>query len=128
MGPEGSAIRLIVAALACSACWLLTATAQAKTTKVTPSGGTQGIQNPSPAASPGDTIAVGPGTSYSGPTVSVATSDLTIKGSKAAIIDATGNTYGITVGTKLTFDEGPLLPRLRRQQLQDHRSQRPKRR
>jgi parallel beta-helix repeat protein len=101
---RGSAIRLLVAALACSACWLLAATAEAKTTKVVPTGSTQAIQNAINAASPGDTIAVAPGT-YSGPTISVTTSDLTITGSKAAIIDATGNTYGITVGTKLKFEE-----------------------
>ena len=50
-----------------------------------------------------------PGT-YTGPTVTVEKSNLTLKGSRAAIIDATGNTYGITVGTKLTFDEGPTCP------------------
>jgi parallel beta-helix repeat protein len=104
-----SAIRLLVAALACAACWLLPATVEAKTIKVAPTGSTQAIQAAVNAAGSGDTIVVAPGT-YSGPTVSVKTSGLTITGSKAAIIDATGNTYGITVGTKLTFDEGPVCP------------------
>ena len=44
-------------------------------------------------------VKVPPGT-YTGPTVKVEKSNLTIKGSRSAIIDATGNTYGITVGTK----------------------------
>jgi hypothetical protein len=42
----------------------------------------------------------------------VKTNDLTITGSKAAIIDATGNAFGITVGTQLTFDPGSTCPPL----------------
>jgi parallel beta-helix repeat protein len=98
------AIRLVALALAGTACWVLPATAQAKTIKVAPTGSTVAIQNAVDAAVPGDTISVAPGT-YTGPTVSVKTSGLTISGSKAAIVDATGNTYGITVGTKLKFEE-----------------------
>src|SRR5262249_27135003 len=55
------------------------------------------------------TIAVSSGT-YTGPTVHVQTSNLTITGSAAAIIDAKGNTYGITVGKKLAFEPGPTCP------------------
>lgn len=88
---------------------LLAAAAQAKTIKVVANGTTEAIQTAINAASPYDTVQVPPGT-YSGPTVKVETSNLTLKGSKAAIIDATGDTYGLTVGTKLTFDEGPSCP------------------
>lgn len=90
------------------ATWLASA-AQAKTIKVVANGTTEAIQSAIDAASPYDTVAVPAGT-YSGPTVSVEKSNITLKGSRAAIVDATGNTYGITVGTKLTFDEGPSCP------------------
>src|SRR5207248_7027606 len=90
---------------------MLAATAQAKTIRVSATGSTLAIQKAVDAASPGDTIRVASGT-YTGPTVSVKTSDLTITGSKAAIIDATGNRYGITVGTKTEFEEGPTCPAL----------------
>ncbi|HST34628.1 MAG TPA: right-handed parallel beta-helix repeat-containing protein [Solirubrobacteraceae bacterium] len=89
----------------------LATAAQAKTIKVVPNGSTESIQTAIDAAGPYDTVMVPPGT-YSGPTVKVEKSNLTLKGSKAAIIDATGNTYGVTVGTKLTFDEGPTCPAL----------------
>jgi parallel beta-helix repeat protein len=49
------------------------------------------------AARPGDTIVVPPGI-YPGGVV-VDTSDITIRGSRAAVIDATGHRYGIQVGT-----------------------------
>src|ERR1700716_693490 len=99
---QRSAIRLLAAVLAVAAWGMLPATAQAKTIKVAPTGSTKAIQDAVNAAAPGDTIVVAPGT-YSGPTISVQTSDLTITGSKAAIIDATGHPDGITVGTTLTF-------------------------
>ena len=83
--------------------------AQAKTIKVVPDGTTASIQTAINAANPYDTVIVPPGT-YTGATVKVEKSNLTLKGSQAAIIDATGDTYGITVGTKLTFDEGPTCP------------------
>lgn len=82
---------------------------QARTIRVAPTGSTSAVQAAVDEAVPGDTIVVAPGT-YSGPTISVKTSGLTITGSKAAIIDATGDTYGITVGTQLTFDPGPACP------------------
>lgn len=82
---------------------------QARTIRVAPTGSTSAVQAAVDEAVPGDTIVVAPGT-YSGPTISVKTSGLTITGSKAAIIDATGDTYGVTVGTQLTFDPGPACP------------------
>lgn len=88
---------------------LSSSTAQARRIRVASAGSTSAIQQAIDQAVPGDTIVVAPGT-YSGPAVSVTTSGLTILGSKAAVIDATGNTYGITVGTQLTFDPGPACP------------------
>jgi parallel beta-helix repeat protein len=87
----------------------LAAAAQAKTIKVVADGTTEAIQSAIDAANPYDTVVVPPGT-YAGPTIKVEKSNLTLKGNKTAIIDASGNTYGITVGTKLTFDEGPTCP------------------
>jgi parallel beta-helix repeat protein len=55
------------------------------------------IQAAVDAARPGDTVLVPPGR-YEGGVV-VDTSDLTIRGSRAAVIDATGHPYGIQVGT-----------------------------
>jgi parallel beta-helix repeat protein len=105
-----SALRPIVVALAAIASpALMSSTAQARTIRVAPTGSTSAVQAAVDEAAPGDTIVVAPGT-YSGSTVSVKTSGLTITGSKAAIIDATGDTYGITVGTQLTFDTGPACP------------------
>jgi parallel beta-helix repeat protein len=101
------ALGLLAVALLAAA--LLATAAQAKTIKVVANGTTEAIQTAIDAAGPYDTVMVPPGT-YSGPTVKVEKSNLTLKGSRAAIIDATGNTYGLTVGTKLTFDEGPTCP------------------
>src|SRR3981081_3236647 len=94
---QRSALRLLAVALAIAVWCVLPSTAQARKIRVAPSGSTSAIQTAVDEAAPGDTIVVRPGT-YSGPTVSVKTNDLTITGSKAAVIDATGNTYGITVG------------------------------
>jgi parallel beta-helix repeat protein len=105
---QRSALGLLTVALAVTV-WCVPSTAQAKTIRVAPTGSTSAIQTAVDEAAPGDTIVVSPGT-YSGPTVSVKTSGLTITGSKAAILDATGDTYGITVGTQLTFDPGPSCP------------------
>jgi parallel beta-helix repeat protein len=55
------------------------------------------IQAAVDAAEPGDTIVVPPGV-YEGGVV-VDTSDITIRGSRAAVVDATGHRYGIEVGT-----------------------------
>lgn len=98
---------LLAVALLSATC--LATAAQAKTIKVVANGTTGAIQTAINAASPYDTVMVPPGT-YSGPTVTVEKSNLTLKGSRAAIIDATGNTFGVTVGTKLTFDPGPTCP------------------
>ncbi len=106
---QRSALRLLVVALAATVWCVLPQAAQARKIRVAPSGSTSAIQTAVDEANPGDTIVVSPGT-YSGSTVSVKTNDLTITGSKAAVIDATGNTYGITVGTQLTFDPGPACP------------------
>ncbi len=106
---QRSALRLLGAALAATVLCVLPSTAQARKIRVAPTGSTSSIQTAVNEANPGDTILVRPGT-YSGPTISVKTSGLTITGSKAAIIDATGDTYGITVGTQLTFDPGPACP------------------
>jgi parallel beta-helix repeat protein len=101
------ALGLLAVALLAAA--LLATAAQAKTIKVVANGTTEAIQTAIDAAGPYDTVTVPPGT-YTGPTVKVEKSNLTLKGSRSAIIDATGNTYGLTVGTKLTFDEGPSCP------------------
>lgn len=106
---QRSALRPLGVALAATVLCVLPSTAQARKIQVAPTGSTSAIQTAVDEANPGDTIVVRPGT-YSGPTISVKTSGLTITGSKAAIIDATGDTYGITVGTQLTFDPGPACP------------------
>jgi parallel beta-helix repeat protein len=105
---QRSALGLLTVALAATV-WCVPPTAQARKIRVAPTGSTSAVQTAVDEAAPGDTIVVAPGT-YSGPTISVKTSGLTITGSKAAIIDATGDTYGITVGTQLTFDTGPSCP------------------
>ena len=105
---QRSALGLLAVALAATV-WCVPSAAQARKIRVAPTGSTSAIQTAVDEAVPGDPIVVAPGT-YSGPTVSVKTSGLTITGSSAAIIDATGDTYGITVGTQLTFDPGPSCP------------------
>lgn len=58
---------------------------------------TGSIQAAVDAASPGDTVLVPPGTYQGG--VVLDKSGITIRGSRAAVIDATGHRYGIQVGT-----------------------------
>src|SRR6266581_4416482 len=74
---------------------------------------TGSIQAAVDSAAPGDTIVVPPGT-YEGGVV-VDKSPLTIRGSRAAVIDATGHEYGIEVGTgevSVGPDGNPLCPAL----------------
>jgi parallel beta-helix repeat protein len=75
------------------------AAAQAATIKVPATGSTASIQAAVDAASPGDTIRVAPGT-YTGPDVNVNKDGITISGPRAAVIDASGQRFGITVGQK----------------------------
>ena len=86
---------LLVVSVLCA--MLAASAAQARTIKVVANGTTEAIQNAVNEAAPFDVVKVPAGT-YTGPTVKVEKSDLTIKGSRSAIIDASGNTYGITVG------------------------------
>ena len=93
--------RALAPALLSAALLLLpAAAAQAhggKTITVNPTGSTAAIQAAVDAARPGDKIVVSPGV-YSGDTVRVNTSGLTITGSSKAIIDAAGHDFGLTVG------------------------------
>ncbi len=89
--------RLLALTLLGTAGIALPAAAQAATITVPATGDTQSIQNAVDAASPGDAIRVSPGT-YTGPTVNVEKDGITIRGPKAAVINAAGHTFGITVG------------------------------
>lgn len=89
--------RTVALSIAAAALAALPATVQAKTITVAPTGNTQSIQNAVNAAAPGDTIAVSNGT-YSGPTVNVEKNNITIRGSRSAVINAAGHRYAITVG------------------------------
>jgi len=71
---------------------------------------TSTIQAAVDAANPGDKIIVPPGTYHE--TVIVDKDDLTIRGSKAAILDATGFEYGIRVGTGEITGDPPVCPPL----------------
>ncbi len=87
-------------ALAGAALLLLPSAALAhasNTITVWPTGSTAAIQAAVDAAKPGDTISVRPGV-YAGDTVRVNTSRLTIRGSRGAVIDASGHDFGLTVG------------------------------
>lgn len=90
-------LRTLAAICACTAPLAAAAPAGATTITVSPTGSTTAIQAAVDAASPGDTINVRPGL-YTGPTVHVDTSRLTIRGPKSAVIDAAGNDFGLTVG------------------------------
>lgn len=95
----GSRLVLGVAVLSAS---ITPATAWAKTIKVTDT-----IQAAVDAASPGDTVKVPPGVYHE--SVLVTTSDLTIEGSNAAVLEASGYQYGIVVGDQPTGDP-PVFP------------------
>src|SRR5512144_1566800 len=59
------------------------------------------------AADPGDTIVVPPGTYHEGGLV-VTQDDLTIRGSKGAVLDASGNQFGIRVGADSITGDPPV--------------------
>ncbi len=94
----------LVVALAAAA--VLPASGVAKTVKVTTT-----IQAAVAAASPGDTIVVPPGTYHEGDLL-VTQDDLTIRGSKAAVLDASGHQFGIKVGPGAISGDPPTCPAL----------------
>jgi parallel beta-helix repeat protein len=63
------------------------------------------------AADPGDTIVVPPGTYHEGDLL-VTQNDLTIRGSKAAVLDASGHQFGIRVGAGDITGTPPVCPAL----------------
>ena len=94
--------RRVLGVAAVAAILAPTNAALAKNIKVTTT-----IQAAVDAASPGDTVVVPPGTYHEG--VLVTTSGLTIQGSKAAVLDASGHAYGIDVETAAPGDP-PVFP------------------
>jgi parallel beta-helix repeat protein len=63
------------------------------------------------SANPGDTILVPPGTYHEGGLV-VTQDDLTIRGSKGAVLDASGHEFGIRVGADSISGDPPVCPTL----------------
>jgi parallel beta-helix repeat protein len=98
---SSSTLARLVLGVAAFAAILAPTTASAKNIKVTTT-----IQAAVNAASPGDTVVVPPGTYHEG--VLVTTSGLTIKGSTAAVLDASGHQYGIDVES--TGGDPPVFP------------------
>jgi parallel beta-helix repeat protein len=85
---------------------VFSAASTAKTIKVTTTIGAA-----ISAADSGDTIVVPPGTYHEGGLV-VTQDDLTIRGSKGAVLDASGNSIGIRVGADSITGEPPECPAL----------------
>jgi parallel beta-helix repeat protein len=85
---------------------LFPAASAAKTIKVTST-----IGNAIAAAGPGDTIVVPPGTYHEGDLL-VTQDNLTIRGSKGAVIDASGHDFGIRVGAGDITGTPPVCPSL----------------
>jgi parallel beta-helix repeat protein len=97
----------LLASLAILAAVLLfPAAGAAKTIKVTSTIGAAIA-----AASPGDTIVVPPGNYHEGDLL-VTQDDLTIRGSKAAVLDASGHEFGIRVGAGDITGTPPVCPPL----------------
>ena len=89
-----------------AAAMLFPAAGAAKTIKVTTTIGAA-----ISTASSGDTIVVPPGTYHEGGLV-VTEDDLTIRGSKGAVLDASGNSIGIRVGAEGITGNPPVCPAL----------------
>jgi parallel beta-helix repeat protein len=99
---HGLAASLVILAAAA----VLPASGAAKTVKVTTT-----IQAAVNAASSGDTIVVPPGTYHEGG-ILVTQDNLTIRGSKAAVLDAAGHEFGIKVGPGEISGNPPTCPAL----------------
>jgi parallel beta-helix repeat protein len=97
---------LLISTLVLAAATLFPAAGAAKTIEVTSTIGAAIA-----AADPGDTIVVPPGTYHEG-NLLVTQDDLTIRGSKGAVLDASGNEFGIRVGADSITGDPPVCPAL----------------
>ena len=97
---------LLISTVVLAAAMVFPATGAAKTIKVTSTIGAAIA-----AADPGDTIVVPPGTYHEGGLL-VTQDDLTIRGSKGAVLDASGNQFGIRVGAGSIAGDPPVCPAL----------------